>query len=418
MKTPSMSRAASTLVEKTLLGVKSTAIPGSGPTSTVSVVIRGGSKFESASGAAHVLERFAFQNTAKRSGLRLTRETELMGGQLSHYHDRESIVLTAKFLRQDLPFFVELLGDVVGSPSLDDFELVETVWPLAILESRAADAVPSNTALELAHSVAFRKGLGNPRLVDPDSDHVSIENVRDHFAATYTKANIHIVGNDVDTEVFQQLVESAFGSIPEGTAVSAPTPAAFHGEARVKSTAGNAFTLAYPLIGADASPAAAVLGYALGGIPAIKWATSSASIPTGAAEVSPFVSTATGYASYANAGLLHFSVTGPYSAASSVSAAAKKAASVIKSAPSSLSDDVIKRAIAQAKFAAASAVDSYEGTNWAVGTKGLGLGSVDTAAFDKVTPDAVKAVAKKIAEATPAVAAVGKIFELPHTDEL
>lgn len=53
------------------------------------------------------------QNTEKRSALRITRESELLGGQLKAYHTREALVVEAAFLREDLPYFTELLGEVI-----------------------------------------------------------------------------------------------------------------------------------------------------------------------------------------------------------------------------------------------------------------------------------------------------------------
>lgn len=53
------------------------------------------------------------QNTDKRSALRITRESELLGGQLTAYHTREALVIQAAFLRDDLPYFTELLGEVI-----------------------------------------------------------------------------------------------------------------------------------------------------------------------------------------------------------------------------------------------------------------------------------------------------------------
>jgi ubiquinol-cytochrome c reductase core subunit 2 len=60
------------------------------------------------------LTSYCVQNTNKRSALRITRESELLGGQLIAYHTRESLVLEANFLREDLPYFTELLGEVVS----------------------------------------------------------------------------------------------------------------------------------------------------------------------------------------------------------------------------------------------------------------------------------------------------------------
>lgn len=53
------------------------------------------------------------QNTQKRSALRINRESELLGGQLNAFHTREALVLEASFLKEDLPYFTELLGEVL-----------------------------------------------------------------------------------------------------------------------------------------------------------------------------------------------------------------------------------------------------------------------------------------------------------------
>ena len=54
------------------------------------------------------------QNTNKRSALRLQREAELMGANYFSSHSRESIVIGAKFFRDDLPYFVEALAEVAS----------------------------------------------------------------------------------------------------------------------------------------------------------------------------------------------------------------------------------------------------------------------------------------------------------------
>ncbi len=53
------------------------------------------------------------KDTFRRSALRITRESELLGSQLTAYHTREALVIEANFLRSDLPYFAELLGEVI-----------------------------------------------------------------------------------------------------------------------------------------------------------------------------------------------------------------------------------------------------------------------------------------------------------------
>lgn len=52
------------------------------------------------------------QNTNRRSALRLQRESELFGASLFATHTRESVIIGAKFFRDDLPYFVEALSEV------------------------------------------------------------------------------------------------------------------------------------------------------------------------------------------------------------------------------------------------------------------------------------------------------------------
>jgi ubiquinol-cytochrome c reductase core subunit 2 len=54
------------------------------------------------------------QTTERRSTLRIQRESELLGSALQSYHSRENLVIGAKFLRDDLPYFVELLAEVAS----------------------------------------------------------------------------------------------------------------------------------------------------------------------------------------------------------------------------------------------------------------------------------------------------------------
>lgn len=95
-------------------GVKFASRDLPGPTTHLAVVAKAGSRFEPLPGYSDGLEKFAFKNTLRRSSLRITRESELLGSELLAYHSRENLVLSARFLRADLPYFVELLGEVIS----------------------------------------------------------------------------------------------------------------------------------------------------------------------------------------------------------------------------------------------------------------------------------------------------------------
>lgn len=71
------------------------------------------------------------QNTERRSALRLQREAELFGASFFSYHTRESVVIGAKFFRDDLPYFVEALAEVASMTKYTGrssvLECIETV---------------------------------------------------------------------------------------------------------------------------------------------------------------------------------------------------------------------------------------------------------------------------------------------------
>ena len=95
-------------------GVKIASRDLPGPTTHLVVVAKAGTRYEPLPGFSDGLEKYAFKNTYRRSALRITRESELLGGELSAYHSRENLVISAKFLREDLPYFTELLGEVIS----------------------------------------------------------------------------------------------------------------------------------------------------------------------------------------------------------------------------------------------------------------------------------------------------------------
>ncbi|TFY75146.1 hypothetical protein EWM64_g8868 [Hericium alpestre] len=87
-------------------GARVAAVDHGQPNSSVTVLLKAGSRYEPKPGVAHVLSNFAFKSTNKRSALGTVREAELFGGVLSASLSREHLALTAEFLRGDEDFFV------------------------------------------------------------------------------------------------------------------------------------------------------------------------------------------------------------------------------------------------------------------------------------------------------------------------
>lgn len=62
---------------------------------------------------------YDLQSTQRRSTLRIQRESELLGAELQSYHTRENLVVGAKFLRDDLPYFLELLAELASMTKIE-----------------------------------------------------------------------------------------------------------------------------------------------------------------------------------------------------------------------------------------------------------------------------------------------------------
>ncbi|BFZ61027.1 Vacuolar protein sorting-associated protein 11 [Saitoella coloradoensis] len=411
------------------------------PTTALSVVIRGGSRYQSTPGVAHALEKFGFKDTLARTGLRMTRETELLGGVLSSQIHRESITYTAQFTKEHLAYFVELLGDVVSLPKLSPYNFTEKVIPLMRLESEAAQANPLHKAFEAVHQLAFRRGLGN-ELLSGGSYPVSRDDLIHYVRQTFVRENIAIVASGANASEVQRLVAENFHNLPyktvdgkpatesiEVTETRPPTAAYpgieasateyFGGEARVATNSNIAhFVAAFPGASNKFSEGGAeytILANLLGGTPAVKYATGVSPLAVGGGGKAFATNLA-----YSDAGLFTVAVAAPTENLRNV---ASNALTSIKDAARNVSADDLKMAINKAKFAALSANEGRASGLDSVGRAILETGNaVETkdlvAALENVSVESVQKAAAKLLEAKPSVVTVGKVHKLPYYDEL
>lgn len=113
-------------------------------TATVTVWVDAGSRNESEAnnGVAHLLER--------SSMLAQSKEIAELGGMVSSYTTRDSIVFEARVLSADVPRATKLLGALV-KPSGDASMAKEQI----LGEIAAADANPAEVLMEHLHDAAY-----------------------------------------------------------------------------------------------------------------------------------------------------------------------------------------------------------------------------------------------------------------------
>ncbi|ODV79155.1 ubiquinol-cytochrome-c reductase complex core protein 2 mitochondrial precursor [Suhomyces tanzawaensis NRRL Y-17324] len=232
-------------------GVKLTSREASGNLSTLSVVVKNAGSKDGKSGVAHLLSKFNFLNTGAKSALRFTRESELLGGVFSSTVGRDATVLKTSFLKQDLPYYVEALGNVLTNTSYRPHELKEVVLPAALAESAAAHGSNAFTALEALHEVSFRRGLGQPLYYDGTTK-ISVDEIAEFASKAYNTSAVSIHASGVNGEDLAKFVEeSAFSALASG-ASSSPSVESFTGkEARIRASGESVALIGIPVKPAD-----------------------------------------------------------------------------------------------------------------------------------------------------------------------
>lgn len=222
-----------------------------GNLSTLSVVVANSGSKTGKAGVAHLLSKFGFLNTETKSALRFTRESELLGGSFSSFVTRDAIVLSTQFLKPDLPYYVEALGNVVAKPSFRPHEFVETVVPVANAEAEAARASNEFVGLEALHELSFRKGLGQPLYYNP-AIKVTAEDVTSFAAQSYTSGNVHIVASGVNqTDLADFVSKSAFSELPAGSTSSPAVKTHTGAESRITAVGASYAAIAVPVAKKD-----------------------------------------------------------------------------------------------------------------------------------------------------------------------
>lgn len=400
-------------------------------TSSVTVAIKAGPRYENAPGVAHVLKNYLFKSNQKRSALRLVREAEFYGGVLSTALTKEHLLLTAEFLRGDEEFFVEVLGDVLTKSKFAAHEFNEQVLPQVQSEHAQAQSNPTVLGYDHLLQTAYRqRGLGSSLFASPASP-VTHRQTVDFAKAAFAKNNIAVLGSGIESAKLNQLVSAHFGDLAPTASVSSNAAKYFGGEQRVAFAAPHGtentraahghFFIAFQGAGQnDASAAAnlAVLRSLLGGESSIKWSN-------GVSPLSQIADTVVG--AKASAFNLNFSDSGVFGAHisaphSSVQQAASKVAEALKNIAGGLKTETVQAAIAKAKFEKANVLENRTASHELVSAQLLDGKAVTIQqafeALERVKANTLSSVVEKLLKSKPTTVAVGDVHVLPYADEV
>ncbi|KAF9932572.1 ubiquinol-cytochrome c reductase core subunit 1 [Linnemannia zychae] len=412
-----------TAITKTGNGIKVATIDESAPTASVSLVINAGARFEpqGKAGIAHFIKNFGFKNNGKRSAFRIARETELVGGVLTADLGRENVTFTAECLKEDVPYFVEVFGDIVAQTKFAEHEIHGVAESVAA-ESTVAEASPEVTVIEAVHNAAFRNGLGNSVYAASYSD-ITTSDLKQFAAANFVGNKIALVATGISEAELKELAKSSFSHVEAGVAAKSEGTKYYGGEARIAqhSDAGHV-AVAFPgaATGTPEFYTAQVLRFLLGGDRFVKWSNAGVSpLAAAAGKISSDAQITAFNFGYSDAGLF-----GVYAKAAhkDVAVAAKAAIDSLKAAAKNISADDFKRALAQAKYDTAARYETRAASTQLLAAQafqGQKISATESlAAFDKVQAADVSKFAAKLLSSKPTTVVLGRTSELPYGDAL
>merc|ERR1712000_600516 len=395
-------------------GLKVASRDSHGPTTKLAIVAKAGTRFQPLPGLTVGLEEYAFKNTQRRTALRITRESELLGGQLASSHTREALILEASFLRDDLPYFAELLAEVVSMTKYTTHEFHEEIEPVLRIKQNNFYNNVAALALDNAHSVAFHTGLGSsiyPTPSTPSKKYLNEEYIASFADAVYTKPSLALVADGASSQDVSKWVGEFFNDVQSsaqsGQKFDATATKYYGGEQRTTHTGGDAMVIAFPGSAYTApKPEVAVLAALLGG----KASSDVVGLNVSASNIP-----------YSDAGLLAVQLSGP---AASVRAGAEATVKALESiANGSVPKEEVAKAVASAKFNALDATQLREPSLHLVGSGIVNTGKAYEPAnlvqgIEKVSAESLKTAAKALLEGKASVSSVGDLFLLPYAEQL
>ncbi|MFA7636461.1 MAG: pitrilysin family protein [Monoglobales bacterium] len=128
------------------------------------IFIKSGSAFESGAymGISHFIEHMLFKGTRTRSALDIAALSELTGGRLNAYTDRECTCVYTRTLPEDLEISLELMSDMVLNSVFDE-ESIRTEKSVVLEEIKMYEDNPEELAHDILSKITYpNHPIGNP----------------------------------------------------------------------------------------------------------------------------------------------------------------------------------------------------------------------------------------------------------------
>ncbi|XP_057544552.1 mitochondrial-processing peptidase subunit alpha-like [Amaranthus tricolor] len=234
-------------------GVKIASEASPNPAASIGLYVDSGSIYETpfSFGATHLLERMAFKTTTNRSHLRIVREVEAIGGNVTASASREQMGYTFDALKTYVPEMVELLVDCVRNPAFLDWEVNETLQNMKLEVSEAASNNPQALLVEAMHSAGYSGALANSLMAQESTMFRLDSSVLEQFVAeNYTAPRMVLAASGVEHEDLLSIAEPLLSDLPRVPRPEEPQSVYVGGDYRCQAGSGvTHFALGFELPG-------------------------------------------------------------------------------------------------------------------------------------------------------------------------
>ncbi|KAI3890346.1 hypothetical protein MKX03_011695 [Papaver bracteatum] len=156
----------------------------------------------------------AFKSTANRNHMRVVREVEAIGGNVTSSGSRDQMAYTYDALKIYAPHMVELLVDSVINPVFLDLEIEEQLHKVKE-EIQELKKNPPGLILEELHSAGYTGALANPLLAPEDAIERLNGDILEKFVTeNYTAPRIVLAAYGLEHEELLTIAEPLLSDLP------------------------------------------------------------------------------------------------------------------------------------------------------------------------------------------------------------
>ncbi|XP_042000195.1 mitochondrial-processing peptidase subunit alpha-like [Salvia splendens] len=233
-------------------GVRIASETSANPAASIGLFVDSGSIYENPDsyGATHLLERMAFKSSTNRSHLRIVREVEAIGGNVTASASREHMSYTYDALKTYVPQMVELLVDCVRNPAFLDWEVSEQILKVSAEISEYSEN-PHHLLLEAIHSTGYSGAYANGLLASEAAVNRLNGTVLEKFVSEhYTAPRIVLAASGVEHDKLLEYAEPLLSDLPKGSSPAVAKPIYTGGDFRRKGDSGMThFAMAFEVPG-------------------------------------------------------------------------------------------------------------------------------------------------------------------------